>query len=154
MDRSEKRRQMHSVIQRRGGCPTLLLVSRSPPAPPFSLPCPRFFPLGGIASLTLTQQGSSDKPPLPVNFPPNLWLGEPVCSDSALTDPLSSWVKSWKLDSKVCSLFVALFILSSTTVRMQKGVSLEESWVSTCIRISYSLGGGGEMWSGMNFSLG
>lgn len=140
MDRSEKRRQMHSVIQRRGGCPAPLLVSLSPPAPPFSLPCPWFFPLRGVASLT--QQGSSDKPPLPVNFPPSLWLGEPVCSDSALTDPLSSQVKSRKLDSKVCSLFVAFFILSSTTVRMQKGVSLEESWVSTCIRISYSLGEG------------
>ena len=26
-----------------------------------------------------------------------------------------------------------------------EGSVLEESWVSTCIRISYSLGGGGEM---------
>ena len=43
--------------------------------------------------------------------------------------------------------FVTLFTLSSTTVRIQKGASLEESGVSTCIRISYYLGGevGGEM---------
>ena len=108
-------------------CPSLL-----------SLPRPRSFPLGDVALLT---QQVSDKPPLPANFPPSLWLGEPVCSDSALTDPLSSRVKSWQLDSKGCSLFVAFFILSSTAARTQKGVPLEESRVSTCIRISYSLRG-------------
>ena len=114
-------------------CPSLL-----------SLPRPRSFPLGDVASLT---QQVSDKPPLPANFPPSLWLGEPVCSDSALTDPLSSRVKSWLLDSKGCSLFVAFFILSSTAARTQKGVPLEESRVSTCIRISYSLRGWNVKWN-------
>ena len=141
--KTEASAQRDTEMRRSPRSPPGVLVPACPPL--LSLPRPRSFPLGDVASLM--QQGPLDKPPLPADFPPSLWLGEPVCSDSALNDPLSSRVKSWQLGSKGCSLFVAFFILSSTTARTQKGVSLEESRVSTSIRISYSLRGWNVKWN-------